>query len=259
MSRTRAFGGHLALSATIVGVACALIFLVWYPAPYFEAVGTWSVLRVLVGVDLVLGPLLTLIVFKPGKRGLALDLAVIAVIQLAALTYGLTVIYRERPYYTVFALDRFHVLAYRDIVPEQRDDPALVGPEKLGERPAIGPQLVVANLPTDREARQRLLEETVFEGQPDIERRPEFWTRYDGQLDQIRRVARPVAALEAAQPGTAARLAAFAAKHGVRLERVGFVPITARNRDLAFLLDLSTGTPLGVLDVDPWVDAPPPE
>ena len=103
ISRRRAFLTHLALSATIVGIACAAIFFIWYPRPYFEATGAWHVLRVLIGVDLVLGPLLTLIVFKPGKWGLKFDLCAIALVQLAALIYGLTTIYEERPYFTVFA------------------------------------------------------------------------------------------------------------------------------------------------------------
>src|SRR5688500_20304254 len=101
ISRSRAFSTHLAFSAVIVGAVCALIFFVWYPHPYFQAVGAWNVLRILVGVDLVLGPVLTLILFKPAKRGPKLDLAFIPCVQVAALCHALTVICRDRPYFTV--------------------------------------------------------------------------------------------------------------------------------------------------------------
>ena len=112
ISKLHAFLIHLAGSALVVGALCAIIFFVWYPAPYFAAKGASGVLRVLIGVDLILGPTLTLILFRPRKPGLVFDLSIIATIQLAALVFGTTVIYQERPYYAVFAVDRFQVLAY---------------------------------------------------------------------------------------------------------------------------------------------------
>src|SRR5437762_10459463 len=65
ISRRRAFLTHLLSSAVIVSAVCVLVFFVWYPHPYFRISGAWNPLRVLIGVDLVLGPLLTLLVFKP--------------------------------------------------------------------------------------------------------------------------------------------------------------------------------------------------
>jgi hypothetical protein len=44
------------------------------------------------GRDLALGPLLTLIVFEPGKPSLKFDLSCIVLLQLGALLYGGTII-----------------------------------------------------------------------------------------------------------------------------------------------------------------------
>lgn len=239
------------LSACLVGCVCALIFFVWYPHPYFQAVGAWNVLRVLVGVDLVLGPVLTLILFKPGKRGLKFDLCFIACVQAAALVYGVTVIYSERPYVNVFAIDRFTTYAYRDIVAEQWHDALAAG--RLDPKPLRGPALVVATRPADLAAQQRLLDETVFGGKPDIDRRPEFWSRYADEAAQILKVQRPLSALRAARPESAAAIAALPK----RLERpeasLGFVPMVAKNRDVTMIVDATTGEPLEVIDVDPWI------
>jgi len=254
VSRPRAFLTHLGTSATIVGVACALVFFVWYPYPYFQAVGAWSVLRVLIGVDLVLGPLLTLVVFKPGKRGLKLDLAIIAVVQLAALVYGLTVVHRERPFFTVFALDRFYVLAEHEADPAQVAAAEASG--RIDRQPRRGPLLVVANRPTDEAALRKLLEETVFGGRPDIERRPEFWRRFSDESRQIVERRRPLSQLRAARPDAARRIAALTADLGVAEDELGFLPLVGKNRDLSFIVD-ATGAPLGVLDVDPWIDSTP--
>ncbi len=75
MSRWKAAGIHLSISILIGLVVGALLFGVWYPPPFFHAAGADMLVLLLVGVDVVLGPLLTLIVFKSGKRGLKFDLA----------------------------------------------------------------------------------------------------------------------------------------------------------------------------------------
>ena len=51
---------------------------VWYPQPYFAAMGGATLILLLIGVDVVIGPLITLIVFDPKKKSLRFDLAVIA-------------------------------------------------------------------------------------------------------------------------------------------------------------------------------------
>jgi hypothetical protein len=250
ISRPRAFVTHLALSALVVSGACAVIFFVWYPRPYFEATGAWHVLRVLIGVDLVLGPLLTLIVFKPGKWGLKFDLCVIALVQLAALVYGLTTIYGERPYFTVFAVDRFYVLALKDVAEAELDEYRIA--ERIGAKPLRGPVHVVAERPTEPKAFQRFLEETVFEGKPDLERRPEFWRRYEGATSEVIARARPLSVLRAARPQAAEPIASLVAALGLPEERLAFLPLIAKNRDFSFVVDAADGTPLDVLDVDPW-------
>lgn len=253
VSRGRAFFTHLCGSATIVGLVCALIFFVWYPHPYFEAAGAWNVLRVLIGVDLVVGPLLTLIVFKPGKWGLKFDLCAIAVVQLTALIYGITVIYSERPYFTVFAHDRFYVLARKDIDEEQLADPALVAPERIGRKPLRGPLLVAAKRPADDAGMQRLLEETVFQGKPDIQQSPKYWADYASQTTQVVARAEPLAKLRAARPDAGVVIERLVADLARPEAELGFLPVVAKNKDLAIIVEASSGLPLEVLDVDPWI------
>jgi hypothetical protein len=255
VNRPKAVLTHLGVSATIVGAACMLVFFVWYPHPYFVAAGASHVLSVMIGVDLVLGPLLTAIVFKPGKRGLKFDLAVIALVQLAAFVYGVTTLYRSRPYFTVFAVDRFHVLARQDIVPEEL---ARHEREDWLRKPMRGPLFVAALLPTDNATAQRLLDETVLQGKPDIERRPDFWTPYANAAAQVAAKARPLSALRTAKPQATAAIEALRKRLGLPEERLGYLPLVARNRDFAFIIDVTNGAPLEVLDVDPWpeVDTP---
>jgi hypothetical protein len=243
VSKKRAFLSHLGVSATLVGSVILLVFFVWYPEPFFEAVGTWSIVRILVGVDLVLGPLLTLIVFRPRKPRLLLDMSVIAAVQAAALVYGVSVLYQERPYYLVFAVDRFHILAREDIV---APEPA------WASKPLRGPEKVVAKLPEDPVARNRLVEETVFGGAPDIELRPEFWTRYASETENIAARAAPLAALRRAGDTVARQVDGIVQALGVSEDALGFLPINSKKRDAAAIIDKSTAEIVAVIAVDPW-------
>jgi hypothetical protein len=248
ISRGRAFLTHLLSSAAIVSAVCVLVFFVWYPYPYFQISGAWNPLRVLIGVDLVLGPLLTLLLFKPGKKGLWFDLSFIFVAQVAAFIYGVTVIYGERPYFSVFAVDRFTVLTRSDVDEAEWDKAT----DRLGAKPLVGPVLAVAMRPTDAAAQQRLLDETVFGGKPDIDRRPGSWVPYREQVSQVVASARPLSALHSSRPGVRAQIEALPGRLGLPAQRLGFVPVIARERYLALVVDTTTGVPLEAIEQDPW-------
>lgn len=97
--RLRAAGIHFSLSLVVFGVALYLILVRWYPGFHFGVDGGWQGVRIMAAVDLVLGPLLTLIIFNPLKpRSLiAFDLACIGVVQVAALAWGFYAIGGQRP------------------------------------------------------------------------------------------------------------------------------------------------------------------
>ena len=81
-NRWQAFGGHLSFSLLLGLAVFALFRWVWYPDALFELGGAGKLMALVVGIDVVLGPLLTLIVFNPRKRSLIWDLAVILALQI---------------------------------------------------------------------------------------------------------------------------------------------------------------------------------
>jgi hypothetical protein len=202
-------------------------------------------------VDLVVGPFLTLFLYRPRKPGLKFDMSVVAIIQLTALIYGTSVIYVNRPYFAVFAVDRFELVSLRDIDPRMANDPDLL------RKPLVGPRLVVALLPEDLATRQRLMEEVLFEGQPDIERRPEFWYPYETRTEYVVDRAKPLQVLSARSEETARALLALADRLDKSLDELGFVPLIGRERDFAYVIDSQTGSPIELVDVDPWLDSGP--
>lgn len=98
-SKLKAASIHLGISLIIFIGILYLILVEWYPGVFFEAEGGVSGLKLLAAVDLVLGPLLTLIIFNhiKAKKEIFFDMSFIALIQIGALTWGGLLVYSERP------------------------------------------------------------------------------------------------------------------------------------------------------------------
>ena len=84
-ARFKACSIHLLLSLLVALAALIWVFNAWYPAPLHDALAVTYIFLLLIVVDMILGPILTLIVYKPGKTTLVFDLMVIAALQLCAL------------------------------------------------------------------------------------------------------------------------------------------------------------------------------
>lgn len=108
--RLRCFLTHLAISVLIALSVVAVVFFVWYPAPFARVLGVSYIMWMMLAIDVVLGPLLTLLVAKQGKKTLKMDLAVIALVQLVALAYGLYSIEKARPIAVAYDVNRFEVV-----------------------------------------------------------------------------------------------------------------------------------------------------
>lgn len=98
-AKLRASGLHFLCSLLIFAGAFFWMISTLYPQFHFALNGGIYGLRIIAGVDLVLGPLLTLLVFHPMKpmREKVSDFAIIGVVQIAALIYGLHTMYQEHP------------------------------------------------------------------------------------------------------------------------------------------------------------------
>jgi len=113
--RFQAFALHLVTSVLIALVSLYLVFIVWHPAPLAKAVGVTHIFIMMLGIDVILGPLLTFLVAKQGKKSLKFDLGVIVLLQLAAFTYGIYNIAISRPVYIAFDTIRFEVVQANNI------------------------------------------------------------------------------------------------------------------------------------------------
>ena len=119
--RLKFFFSHLLISFFIALVVVGLVFFVWYPSPLATAVGVTHIFLMMLAIDVILGPLLGLLVYKEGKKTLKFDLGVIIVLQISALGYGLYSIEQGRPAWLVFYADRFELIRKNDLLLENID------------------------------------------------------------------------------------------------------------------------------------------
>ncbi len=246
MSRWKASAIHMLISAGVVITIFAVIFFVWYPGVTFYIAGAFSIIVILVGVDLVLGPLLTLIVYKHDKPSLKFDLAVIALVQLCALVYGAQTLYQQRPYYMVFAFDRF------EMMPKKYIDEELIRYDELKSKPFAEIIPVFARRPEDPDEFQKFLTSQIEEGKPDLEQRPEYWEPYSAGFDRIVEKIRPLSELKAQSDRDKRRVQRAKEEYGSSHSRLGFVPIGTLDEDIGMIMDMDTAEPLDIIKVNPW-------
>ena len=247
MSRWKAAGIHLSISLAIGLVIGALLFGVWYPPPYFHAAGADVLVVLLVSVDLTLGPLLTLIVFKSGKKGLKFDLSLIGFVQAVALVYGLSVVLESRPVFLVAAVDRFTLVSANDIDAKDLDEG---GKPEFRSLSWTGPRIVGVALPTGKDRNDLVF--SSINGGKDVDKLPKYYVDYTTTAPELLARAKPIDALKIADPAERDLLADAIRKTGETQDQLVWVPLMARKANLVMLLDRKTGNMVRAVGVNPW-------
>lgn len=231
--RAKAAGVHLLISAGVAAVAAVLVFGMWYPGAYRWLAGGHDLFVLITSVDIVLGPLLTFAVFnlRKGWPHLRRDLAVIGLIQLAALVYGLYTVYGARPIATVFEVDRFKVVTQAQV---HQPELSKARPE-YQHLPITGPWLLGTRSPTVDERTDALM--LALQHGIDRAQRPPFWQPYADSVPDVLARARPLQLLFAKYPDLAADLQEQLKALKVDAASARFLPIIGRGGDWVVVLD----------------------
>lgn len=226
MTRWKAAGTHLALSILVIGSIALSAFLLWYPHNLYKVAGLDRILLVMLGIDLTAGPLLTLILYRPGKWGLKFDLTSIAIAQLAFLGYGLHTLWDGRPVFLVGTPETFTVVFASEIDPIDLSKASRPEWRKLSW---TGPQLVGARMPDDPEARREVMDEFMAGG-AGIERSPKYYITFDRIASEILRNSKTLDAKQVTDPEDLINLRLF--------------PIASRRGEGNMLVDRRTARPV---------------
>jgi hypothetical protein len=248
-SRLLAAGVHFGISVAIAALAAWLVFAVWYPYPYREISGGRELFLIVVTVDVILGPLLTLAVFdtKKSVKTLRLDLTVIGLFQLAALAYGLWTVVVVRPVYLAFEMDRFRVIHAIE-VPE---DELKQAPPEFQRLPLTGPTLLsLRDFKDNKERFEATM--TALQGVP-LGARPGLWQTYAQGKSQVLAHARPLEELKTRFPARVAEIdsALKSASGGSDTMRpTGYIPMIGRKTFWTVLVDSRTAEVIAFVPID---------
>ncbi|MCW5256525.1 TfpX/TfpZ family type IV pilin accessory protein [Verminephrobacter aporrectodeae] len=246
--RLRASGIHLGISLGIATLAAVLVFGLWYPYPYREISGGRSLFVLLVSVDVVMGPLITLTIFNRAKprRELLMDLTVVGLLQLAALGYGLWTVFVARPVHLAFEYSRMSVVHAIDVDP----DLLAKAPPALQKLPITGPTLIALR-PFKDASEQFEATMSAIGGVP-LSARSDLWQSYASSTADILKEAKPVTNLRTRFADQTALIDRAVEDTGKPASQLRYLPLVGRNKAWTMLLDASSAEPLGFLPLDPF-------
>ncbi|MEJ2669503.1 MAG: hypothetical protein P8077_04375, partial [Gammaproteobacteria bacterium] len=237
--RLNAFLTHLAIS---IMIACGLLYMLtqhWYPSFYFEIDGGWDGLQLILGCDIILGPCLTLILFKPGKKGLWFDMTMVGIVQTVALSVGTWIVYQERPLAIAFTDHAFFMVGnatYQFVGQPVPDLDAFPGPY---------PKAIFIDLPDDPHERKILRLQQGRDGPLHADA-----TRYRPMAQHTDTVlawgAQRIEDVLAQNPAGETEINAWLTRKGRTRENTRLIPITARSAWRYIYVDAMTAERLGV-------------
>jgi hypothetical protein len=244
--RLKASGIHLGLSLLVAALAAMLVFGIWYPYPYLEISGGRELFLLVVTVDVIMGPLITLAIFNRAKPwpDLRRDLMVVALLQLSALGYGLWTVFVARPVHLVFEIDRFRAVHAIDVAPEL----LALTPKDVVALPLLGPTfLSLRPFKNDQEKMETTV--AALQGVP-LGSRPDLWQSYEKGIPDVLREAKPVALLKTRFPNQAAGIEKTLAPFGAAGQTMVYVPMVGRKSFWTVFLDPITAEVRAFMPLD---------
>lgn len=240
--RLKFFIGHLFISFLIALVVISIVFFIWYPSPLAKAVGVTHIFLMLIAIDVVVGPILGFIVYKEGKKSLKFDLAVVILLQLSALSFGVYSIAQGRPVWVSYVADRFELVRNNDLINDHIDQalPQFQNPSWLQ------PQYVAVKVSDNVNQRNDDLFAEVMGG-ISLAQRPERYVDFVQAKPQLQQRTKSLKELN--QYNDVKQVERIVSKYP---QATGFVPLKANAVDMVVLINKEKGEVVKIVDLRPW-------
>lgn len=238
--RLKFFLLHFLVSFAIAFFITLCIFFIWYPAPLAKAAGVTHIFFMLLVIDVILGPVLGFIVYKEGKKTLKMDLAIIIIVQIVALMYGLYNITQARPVWLVQTGDRFELVRNNDINFDRNIKSDYKAPSWLT------PQFVATVSGKTVEEQNKYLFEELETG-ISASYRPERYTALKNEKDRLIKGAQELSILNK-----------FNKEEEVNNILIQYpqanawLPLSAVDTDMVVLINKENAEVIKIVDLRPW-------
>jgi hypothetical protein len=245
--RLKAFGLHLLASTCVLSLVLGALYLGWYRWPGWRLADASEVVIVLIGVDVVLGPTLTSVIARITKprRELVRDIAIIVAVQLIALTYGTVSLWKGRPLYYAFSETVLQLVQAYDVDADewargQRENP------QLAPHWYSLPRWIWAPLPTDADARQKIVASAVSGGD-DVISMPRYFRPWAEGLPTLRSVLKKVDVVGYFTGAQKTQLKERMRAAGFDPDQLNSMPLTGRGLPILAVFDPSSEKILALL------------
>lgn len=240
--RYKFFSYHLALSLFVGLVIILIVFLIWYPAPLATATGVTHLFLMMLGIDMVIGPILGLIVYKDNLKVFKRDLSFICIVQVIAMGYGVYTIAQGRPVWLVYSVDRFELIRNNELIYKNSDKI-----QKEYKYPSwFGPVVVGSQLNVDSKVRNNEMFEDILGG-ISIAQKPQYYTDFKEVNLDLQKHIQDIKLLF--QFNDTNLVQNVLKKHP---DADSFVPLKANEVDMTVLLHKHTGRIIAIVNLRPW-------
>lgn len=241
-------GAHFLITLTLAVLVGVLVFWLWYPKPFRDMTGGLGLYQLILGVDIVCGPLLTLILASPKKthKAMLVDISMIASIQLAALAYGLYTVAIARPVALVAEIDRFRIVSLNELYTQ---DKAKALPD-YQQTPLWGIQYTGVMKATTAEAANKDLNLSL-QG-IEMGMRPDIWQPYDKMKGSLKNHLKPLSALKGLTLNDEKNLTKAIKETNKQKQQLSYLPIVAPMSDKWIALLDENYNVVGYANVNGW-------
>ena len=237
---------HFLATLLLAALAAALIFLVWFPAPFARMLGGNELFLLVVGCDLALGRCFARDLQQPQVPTRA-DHGRFRcrVVQIAAVVYGIWIMAGTRPVYVAFVQDRFEIVQAADL---KATELAAANDSKYASKPLTGPRLISVVVPP-AEAEAAMFQS--LEGNEEHQR-PRFYMPIEAELPAIQKRAKKLEDLAARFKQSQADIDLAQREAGIPPEHQRWLPVRHSKGFWTAVIDVRTGIPVSYIELDPY-------
>jgi hypothetical protein len=246
MSRWKASFIHLLISVLVLGGVAAYILYFWYPPALLHMTKADRLFLLIGCIDLVIGPLLTLIVYRTGKPSLKFDLCVIAILQVGFLVYGLHAAWISRPVFIVAVPDRFELVFANEISKKALEEARQTEFSRLGY---AKPKLVGALTPQDHKEVENIIISAAA-GRGDMQNMPKYFVTYETVVAGLMTHAKSISISKDLNQKNFDALEAAAMSYGRKPNEVKYLRLASSRGFATMLVDDKTGEVVGPVNID---------
>lgn len=236
---------HFMVTLVLAGIAAGIIFLVWFPDPLQIMLGGLELFILVVTCDLVLGPLMSLVLYnsRKSRRALIIDYSLVGIIQIAALLYGVFIVSGTRPVYIAFSTDRYEIVGAFDI---REKELAAARDPQYSKLPWTGPKLVAVQVPPADH------DDALFEAMAGNEehQRPKFFVPLSTKYQEILKHSKKLPELEKRYPAATAMLQKALKGKDVPADRLAWLPVHYTGGFWTAIIDTADGKPVTWINIE---------